>query len=345
MKKKYILILGVLAAITIISGIVFLKLYTPDTTDIVSSPSPFLVTSLQHDVFLTRETNKKPVDKDVTAYRGDSITTSITGRALLEFNSKVVTIVDRNSEFTIEENSNNGDKTALRLQSGSLWSRIEKSFEQGEYHEIETANAVATVRGTSFGVSYDGIQTVVMVHENVVTIFQVDEITRERILETAVDIPAGKKAIVTNDGIVVLDTTVSDRTSDWYQFNTKKEEQAITEEPQLNISTEESSQLLNPVADEIEEVVEPILLLTSVSLTNIDLSNADVLITLVGTGFLRTKSLILGNEVIQDFSIIDNNHIRFSTATLSEGTHDISVVDIDNNISTLEKWLLHSRAP
>jgi len=58
-------------------------------------------------------------------------------------------------------------------------------------------------------------------------------------------------------------------------------------------------------------------------------------IILEGKGFLRVKGVAVGSQSVKDFSIINDSEIRFSSETLSSGTFDVSVIDIDNNVSTL----------
>src|SRR3989344_2988165 len=84
--------------------------------------------------------------------QGTYVKTSATGRAVIESSNNTTTVLDKNSECTIVSSVEN--KNTFYLALGGLWAQVQKVFGKGEYYQVQTANAVATVRGTSFGVLF-----------------------------------------------------------------------------------------------------------------------------------------------------------------------------------------------
>jgi len=222
MKPLYIAITAL--TIVVIGTVAFLAIdgteQGVDPTGDTESGDPFLVTTFQTNVSLKDAGVASFVDVPLEreAYAGSVVKTSATGRALLESSNDITTIVDRNTELMITAHDESGDTTTIELAAGKLWSRIEKTFEHGEFFEVRTKNAVAVVRGTAFGVEYINAITQILVGIDAVEIFVRDEETGEALLETRVVVPAGKKAVVQDGKISVVDIEDNDRNSDWHIF-------------------------------------------------------------------------------------------------------------------------------
>ena len=158
MKKITFIILGLL--IIIVSGLWFFNpkntLENLEEIPKVSKPTEITVTTLEKNV--TRKDysiqEESIVEKTASTTEGDIIRTSSTGRALLESPNGHPTILDYSTELTITNSEEQGNKTKFELFGGSLWSRAKKTAEKGEFFEIKTGNAVAVVRGTSFGLTW-----------------------------------------------------------------------------------------------------------------------------------------------------------------------------------------------
>ncbi len=189
-----------------------------ESTD-VSESGVIHITVLANDVFLTQKGSLTVVkiDKEATTSVGATIRTSATGRALIEAPDKTMTL-DFDSQITIPAVNNTKVNTVILL-SGSLWARVEKIFEKGEYFEIRTQDTVAAVRGTSFGASYKNNITTVLVAESKVAVTPLNKETGELAVEKEVLVTAGEKAVKKeNADPVVSKQTTTDKDA-WYEFN------------------------------------------------------------------------------------------------------------------------------
>lgn len=301
----------------------------------------FLVTTLQESVLLKKpeEGEFSVMAKEETIPVYTRIKTSETGRAVLEAGKSVITTIDRNSEFTVESYGEN--RSRIALHSGNLWSRIEKTLERGEFYEIQTENAVATVRGTSFGTSFVNGRMNILVKDGTVTAFLIDKKTGERIEESKTEISAGEKATI-GEKIVVEKITAKDRESEWYIFNSKESQEEIkNKDSKPEVITKPNTNTGTPATTTTPVISNDI---KTISITSIIASpssiqkGSTVLITLKGSGFLRTKTLLLDIKAINDYKVIDDSKIQFSSFIFgeNEGTKEfkISLIAVDNTVAT-----------
>lgn len=156
-------------------------------------------------------------DNSKEVSQGTLIKTSATGRGILESENETTTTIDKNSEIVVVQSEPN--KSTIKLESGNLWARVQKVFGQGEYYKIETDNAVATVRGTNFGVFYLNKETIIMVVEGSVWAVSVDPITGKPVGQEIV-VTQGQKAIIKDGQAPVIEpVSESDKKLEWYVFN------------------------------------------------------------------------------------------------------------------------------
>ncbi len=109
---------------------------------------------------------------------GDIVKTDSSGLANIYFPDGSVIRLDSNSQIVISEadydNNTKTLKLKIKLLAGRVWSKIFELATNESYWEVETANAVAAVRGTAFGVEYENNETVVIGWENTVEVEAVD---------------------------------------------------------------------------------------------------------------------------------------------------------------------------
>lgn len=180
--------------------------------------SPVIVSSIKTLVYLHTSGAKTEVNEPVLGYEGDKVETNSTGRALLQMENGTLTSVDYSTKIDIKTHSDD-EHSSFFLTLGKVWSTVEKVFGKGEYYEIETQNAVAVVRGTSFGVSFDGEFTTLEVTKGEVLFVPVDK-NGKRLYENAVLVKAGEKAVVGNDGVIkVSPLSERDKAGEWFIFN------------------------------------------------------------------------------------------------------------------------------
>jgi len=86
----------------------------------------------------------------------DKVRTGADGSAAVVLFEGIIASLDPNTEVSVNEVS--AGKTTIKLEAGSVWNKFAKVSGVSTY-EVETPNAVATVRGTSFGVTYASEET------------------------------------------------------------------------------------------------------------------------------------------------------------------------------------------
>ena len=168
---------------------------------------------------LAQEAEFKIVQEAAEVSEGSTIKTATTGRAIIENEDATIT-VDKNSEITLHTQQKNKGK--IQLGAGNLWARVQKVFGQGEYFQVQTPNAVATVRGTAFSVLYADGQTIVWVHEGSVAIFSKDPATDQQIGDELTIEAAQKATIASGYEPVLQDVSAADKKHEWYLFNLEK---------------------------------------------------------------------------------------------------------------------------
>ncbi|OGL63374.1 hypothetical protein A2839_02590 [Candidatus Uhrbacteria bacterium RIFCSPHIGHO2_01_FULL_47_10] len=247
---------GVAVAIIILSalGIWFATRPTPaPSTSTPAAISPavpadapatasLLVTPIVASVAIAPSTNPstfQPITFPTQVISGARVKTDVTGRALVEGTN--TTVLDSNSEMTIAVLDTQKNQTRLQLEAGQVWSRVKKLSDKGEFYEIETQLARASVRGTSFGMKKAGNVTTVYVVEGVVNFGSLPP--EENIGFESIDVVAGKKAVLHDWDLkpVVSDITDKDRQDAWYVFNNPTKATAA----ELNVETS-SQTFLNP---------------------------------------------------------------------------------------------------
>jgi hypothetical protein len=162
---------------------------------------------------------------------GARIVSDATGRAIVHFADGSLARVGADTEFILETGSYDESKktltVAMQLVNGRIWSRIIELATPASLWEIKTANAVAVVRGTAFGIEYKNGISRVIGSENKVTVIPIDPKTNKRLEEAAVIITPGTFVEVTKDGASPIRNTPQEiKEDDWIkeaQENTKQQ--------------------------------------------------------------------------------------------------------------------------
>jgi len=176
-----------------------------------------------------------PTSKQVK--EGDKLSTSKDGRGIIEMDDGSTAVLDYSSEVTIS--SLGSSKTSVALKTGSVWAQVKKVLGQGEFFEIKTQNAVAVVRGTSFGLTYhaDGSSTL-FVDEGVVRFVPVNPATGEPDYTKAKEVSAGDKAMLSSTGVFTeAKMSLAERNNEWVTFNTGKLGETLSPTP-VRVETE-----------------------------------------------------------------------------------------------------------
>ncbi len=345
--KNYLIFGGVgLAIILIILGIWLLgnKKEPQKNTEINSIEQPVTVSPLEPTVSITEATSSTfaEIKEAVKTNVGSKIKTGSSGRALIESSSAHQTLIDYNTEITITDDSKSEKKTKIALVSGAVWARLGKVFDSGEYYEVKTSNAVATVRGTSFGVWYFNGLTTIAVTEGSIFLSAVDPKTGQTIPNSEVVIKAGEKATVNAEGkIVISKITNADKNEPWYIYNNPEDKAQVIVTPPKTTQGQAPTPTPTPTVTATPGI--------QFDITNIiptTTNNAPgTIVTLKGNGFQTLKSIIIGRYSITNYRIMSPTNIQVMTEGLPAGTFEVSVIDINNNVSRASMQLTITQAP
>ncbi len=331
---------------------------------------PILATTLAPDMTLTVANSINPllVASTTEARVGDTLATSHNGRGLLQERNGTVTILDYDTKLTLE--GSDGVHMSGFLGTGTIWARVEKVFGKGEYYKIKTQNAVAVVRGTSFGMSYKEGLTTLQVATGTVGLMPLDKVTGEPIEDKEILVLGGNKAITDDSGTIhVFPLSDADKKAPWYLFNNPSEPAPASAKPKTptpttlqtttpqpapktipqtgpassggNTSIPTGTAVKNSCASfsETSSQTGGSLKLTSVSPPSVSQSKQDT-VTLIGEGFMCVTTITIGKSVLNgesDFVVASNSSITFSSNLLSIGTFDIVMNDTLGNTATLSR--------
>ncbi len=204
-----------------------------------------------------------PINTSTQVVGGSHVKTDATGRALIE--GTHTTVLDSNTEITLAAFDTQKNQTRLRLEAGNVWSRVKKLSDKGEFYEIETQTARASVRGTSFGLSKKGNVTTLYVVEGIVNFGTIPPETDDSIRFSAANVSAGKKAVLLDGALVpiVSDITKKDKQDPWFVFNNPTvgappSSAVLIQNPSSAVLTETISTPLNEMIAPAETPLSPV---------------------------------------------------------------------------------------
>ncbi|MEK7642202.1 MAG: FecR family protein [Patescibacteria group bacterium] len=351
--KKSLIILGIIIAI---AGLLFWVLRPQNSQTIEERPIISLKV-LEKAVFLEEEGNLKyEVENLATTTIGSRVETGTYGRALIE-GGGYKSVLDYNSSLVLEDTGNKSS-TSQKLSFGSIWSRVEKVFEQGEFYEIKTQNAVAVVRGTAFALNFQNDVSSLFVVEGSVSFFGLKE-NGEKDLNTGVTVKAGSKAFI--DGkksAVLLPFDNKDKNTDWYKYllsgnypsvqTTPPPIKTLPKAPSVptsvsnnqnlpnsatNNSTIAASQATSTLNQNQTTQIQATSTFTidSVSPAQILFGSQDF-VDIIGTGLDKTKFVLVGQTPINNPYIVGNGLIRIQVQNIGLGVYDIVLYREDGTI-------------
>ncbi len=313
---------------------------------------PVTVSPLEPTVSVTKATSTafEEISEATKTNVGSKIKTGSSGRALIESSSAHQTLIDYNTEITVSDDSKSEKKTKIALVSGAVWARLGKVFDSGEYYEIKTSNAVATVRGTSFGVWFKNGITTVAVTEGSIFFSAIDPKTGEVIPNSEVVVKAGEKATVDSAGkIVISKITTADKKEPWYIYNNPEEKTTVTVTPKTT-TTSKPTPTPTPTPTPVPTPTPtPTVQANTFSITNISPSTvnnaAGSSVTLKGEGFTRLKSIVVGKLSVTNYRISSPTSIVLMTEGITPGTYDVSLIDLNNTVVRANAQLTITAAP
>jgi len=162
--------------------------------------------------------------------------------------------IDKNTEIQIILDTTS---TQIIQLAGNTWHRIKK-LGSNENYQVETPTALATVRGTKFGVETSKEKSDIFVTENVVEVGQLDTSSGEKVWKNKQNLGANKLASVENiktrDGFETVEIPEQRKNLKWFLKN-----QAIDKdyENEKNIERSNFIQKLNTSAQRASTIKEP----------------------------------------------------------------------------------------
>ncbi|MFP4662064.1 MAG: FecR domain-containing protein [Halanaerobiales bacterium] len=143
----------------------------------------------------------KSLSSDHELQEGDVIRTGDNGSIEIIFNENIYVKVDNNTEFAIGENQireNNSNRT-IKLNSGRVWAKVVRIYNEITNFEVITPGAVAGVRGTLFSIYTDGEETILSVKEGAVELSSSDRQSDQLVNKQEMGIASGGRVRLENN--------------------------------------------------------------------------------------------------------------------------------------------------
>ena len=259
----FVLLMGGLAVVTVLtrnksqSAQIF-----PNTT--TASPSATLIV-LAPPVQVKRGDSWEEATGQQIIYAGQSVRTLGLGKADVLFEGIGTLRLDQKTEITL---SSLTAKAVLIAQGiGNTYSKVIKFFDSEQKYEVETPTAVASVRGTAFGVLVDSTyKTSVIVTSNTVAVAPIVTVDGEKKRLPAAAVPEGQATQINKEVIrhaqqegipppvVSKEVLVSPVLRQWFEENKTKDEEFDRQEQEEKIESATPSDIRH----QLRKLVEPI---------------------------------------------------------------------------------------
>jgi|GEM_PF-210508 len=167
-------------------------------------PIGAVATSIEGDVLLNRARSGKQIKIDVPTpiNVGDEIST-LSGTLLVKFTNGTVIRIGKDARIIFNQltqyTNTRISNTRMRLEYGHISTRV-KPLTKGSHYVIETASAVAAVRGTAFRLKARGDKTSLEVTKGIVT-FTPNNLSLQQALTATQFIKAGYAARISGGSI------------------------------------------------------------------------------------------------------------------------------------------------
>lgn len=128
--------------------------------------------------------SKKELNTGDSIVGGNTLETDSKGKAEVHFLDGSVLRVNSSTRLTIKntEYDKNSGKFVLEatLSFGKIWSKIVELTTPDSLWKVETSNTVATVRGSAFGISFDGKTSEIFASQHKINVEVFDSATKEK---------------------------------------------------------------------------------------------------------------------------------------------------------------------
>jgi hypothetical protein len=136
------------------------------------------VYSVVDNAYVIKNNNKIKLSLGDKIVSGEIVETDSSGDLILRMPDNSELRISENTKIVLQKveidknatNNQNTQKVTVYLDFGKVWSKVKSLSNSQSSWEIETSNAVATVRGTSFGLEKSATNTRVIGAENTVAV-------------------------------------------------------------------------------------------------------------------------------------------------------------------------------
>lgn len=144
---------------------------------------------------------------------GDTISTDTHGVAVVHFPDTSIVRVDTDTKFSIQNFSYNPENHSIILELfvdvGRVWSKIFELATPESLWQVKTSNAVATVRGTSFGVEYQKGKSRIIGSEHTVHVVPVLSDKKKTLDAAGADVSEDKVVVVEDQAVLQMEKQMS----------------------------------------------------------------------------------------------------------------------------------------
>ncbi|MBI5358481.1 FecR domain-containing protein [Candidatus Amesbacteria bacterium] len=194
--------------------------YKINTNTVASLPSPApevyiataVLASATGDVQVQRNQIWSKANGEEKVSKDDVVKTGDNSNATILFGSGSLIRVDANSQIALTDYAKDGESWIIKINQivGRTWNRVQKLVGSSVY-EVNTPTAVATVRGTAFGVDADPTKSAFTVDEGTVSAKLVDTKSPERKIISEIKIEKHQQAEVTLQKVEEIKLAIAEK--------------------------------------------------------------------------------------------------------------------------------------
>src|SRR3989338_4681614 len=212
MPRRVVILIG-LGVVILAAGVLWFSRSADNnslTSDISQEPLRTVwVEVLSPSVFeMDGDTKVREIKSGDEVAAGKEIQTGTGAFAVVHFPDGSVARVDGGTTFRVEDASfdESSDTSIIRifLKTGRLWSKVLSVVSPASLWEVKTTNAVATVRGTAFGMWHVGVETGIVGSQDAVQVKARDPKTEKTLDQAMATVRPGKFVQIKDSDIETL---------------------------------------------------------------------------------------------------------------------------------------------
>ena len=189
-KKKFIALFTAIGVVVLVVAVVLVLVLS-------GGHRVIKVNSVLGTVSLERENEEMEIMQDMNLKSEDVVTTGADGIVELLLDTDKMLLAQSDTRFSIQASGNeNKGQLHIELEYGTALARIDNKLPEGATFEVETPNAIMSVRGTMFTTSYNP-------QENISVVITNNGVVEVSVGTTVVQVNAGEMAVIEDDAVSV----------------------------------------------------------------------------------------------------------------------------------------------